>query len=80
MVELSSSDEAEVQGFLPLLLESILGALSTLEREGDHTYFLRTLLQGSGSETGQAPGKGQTLLCSSVCQTQALGQVLMRGM
>lgn len=69
MVELSSSDEVGVQGFLFLLLESILGAMSTLEREGDHTCFLRTLLQGSGWETGQAPGKSQALLCSSVCQT-----------
>lgn len=69
MVELNSSDEVEVQDFVPLQLKSILGVLSALQREEDHTCFLGTLLQGSGWETGQATRKGQVLLCPSDCQT-----------
>lgn len=69
MVELSSSDEAAVQDFLPLQLKNILGVLSALEREENHACFPRTLLQGSGWETGQTIGKGQELLHPNDCQT-----------
>lgn len=68
MVELSSSDETEIQDFLPLLPKSILGVERALEMGGDGTYFLKVLFQGSGWEIGQATGKGQALLCLSDCQ------------
>lgn len=68
MVKLSSSDEAETQDFLPLLLKSVLGEERALEMGGDQTCFLSVSLQGSGWEIGQATGKGQAFLCPNDCQ------------